>query len=176
MFNSLFSSARNALTFRAIDLNLVEVAVDKHLPGATPGDPSAAFGLLLGQVLNIALIAGTIAVFFFLLLGGIEWITAGGDSAKITKAREKITNAIIGLVVLVSTVAIMLFVQSLLGFCAISFGGVCGTPSNPGQTSQPPAAAPLSCTGTCIDTPLDCAQPGTGACQTGRYCCQTVRP
>lgn len=131
------------MNFNAINLNFGKQAVTADLPGATNDTPSNAFGDLISQILSIALIAGTIAVFFFLILGGIEWITAGGDSGKLTKAREKITSAVIGLVVLVSTVAIMLFVQQLLGICVVDFGGDCGTRTNPGPTSPPPASAPI---------------------------------
>lgn len=112
-------------TLRALNLNFGQTAVDSDLPGATSDAPSTAFGVLISQILNIALIAGVIAVLLFLILGAFEWLTAGGDAGKVTKAREKMTNAVIGLVVLASVVAIMMFVQILLDICIIDFGGTC---------------------------------------------------
>lgn len=44
------------------------------------------------------------------LWGAIEWITAGGDSGKVGKARDKITQAIIGLVILVGSFVIIGFI------------------------------------------------------------------
>lgn len=125
-------------TFRALNLPFDETAVDHDLPGATDATPDAAFGSLISQILNIALIAGVIAVLFFLILGAFEWLTAGGDASKVTKAREKMTNAVIGLVVLVSVVAIMMFVQTLLNICIINFGTNCRTSENVGRVVTPP--------------------------------------
>lgn len=113
-------------SFSVLNLNFGEEAVNADLPYASSGDANTSFGALITQVLNIVLVIGTIAVLFFLILGAIEWITAGGDSGKIQKAREKMTQAIIGLVVMISIVAIMMFVQQLLGICIINFGNRIG--------------------------------------------------
>lgn len=74
-----------------------------------------SFETMISQVLNIALIVGVIIVLFYLVLGGIDWMTSGGDKGKTESARNKITAAVIGLIILVSAWAIMTFVQSLLG-------------------------------------------------------------
>lgn len=73
------------------------------------------FNAMISQIMNIVLIVGVIAVLGYLIMGGIEWITSGGDKGKTESARNKITSAVIGLVILVSAWAIMLFVQTLLG-------------------------------------------------------------
>jgi len=57
---------------------------------------------------NATLIAGTLAV-FFLIWGGISYITSAGDSAKAKAARATIVNVIIGVVVIVSAIAIIRF-------------------------------------------------------------------
>lgn len=110
------------LSLRSLTLDFGKGAIDNDLPGASTAAPNVGFGGLVAQVLNIALVIGVVAVFYFFILGGIEWITAGGESAKIQKARDKITQAVIGLVVLVSIVAIMMFIQQLLDICIIEFG------------------------------------------------------
>jgi hypothetical protein len=58
-------------------------------------------------------------------MGAFEWITSGGDKGKAEKARDKMTQAVIGLVILISAVAILMFIQQLLGICIINFGGLC---------------------------------------------------
>lgn len=45
------------------------------------------------------LIASLLFVFWF-ILGGIKWITSGGDKNKVEEARGTVTNAIVGLFVL----------------------------------------------------------------------------
>ncbi|HYD34892.1 MAG TPA: hypothetical protein VD999_02395 [Vitreimonas sp.] len=54
---------------------------------------------------------GALAVIIYFLWGGLEWIYAGGDSGKIQKARDKITNAIIGMVLLVGSFFIIGFIS-----------------------------------------------------------------
>ena len=53
-------------------------------------------GNLLNTILRMVLIIGVLLVFFFLIQGGLEWITSGGDKGAVEKARNKITNAVIG--------------------------------------------------------------------------------
>ena len=47
----------------------------------------------------MASIAAALAAFFYLILGGFQWITSGGDKAGTEAAREKITAAFIGLAI-----------------------------------------------------------------------------
>ncbi len=60
---------------------------------------------------------GGLAVIIMFLWGAIEWITAGGDSSKVGKARDKITQSIIGLVVLVGSFVIISYIGQVF------FGG-----------------------------------------------------
>jgi len=60
-------------------------------------------------------------VFIYLLWGAIGWITAGGDKGKIETARNKITTAVIGVVVLASVVAIFKVLQLVLGIEVLTF-------------------------------------------------------
>ena len=113
--------------FATINLNFGETAIENNLPGASDASGGEGFGLLLNQLLSIALTIGVIAVLLFLIWGGIEWITSGGDKSKTEKARDKITQAVIGLVILVSAVAILMFIQTLLDICVLDFGGTCST-------------------------------------------------
>ncbi len=85
--------------------------ISVNIPPAFDRDVGDIFTNLLSFVLVIA----GILVFAYLVWGGIEWITSGGDSGKTEKARNKITGAIIGLVILVSSYAIFQLVLSLLG-------------------------------------------------------------
>ena len=47
----------------------------------------------------LTLIAGSLAL-IFLILGGINFMTAGGDEAKIKKARDMITWAFVGIIII----------------------------------------------------------------------------
>ncbi|MFC1646961.1 hypothetical protein ACFL1A_01625 [Patescibacteria group bacterium] len=73
------------------------------------------FGQLLGAVTGTLLIIAALLAFFFLILGGIQWITSGGDKTAMEAARNKITHAVVGLVIVGAAWAIMLLVQGFLG-------------------------------------------------------------
>ena len=49
--------------------------------------------------IKIFLIVAVILAVFFVMYGGIQWITSQGDKTKIAAARAKITYAIVGLIV-----------------------------------------------------------------------------
>ncbi|MBP7700878.1 hypothetical protein KA111_02330 [Candidatus Woesebacteria bacterium] len=79
--------------------------------------PDAFFtdvGALISKALNFVLIIGALLVFMYLIWGGIEWITSGGDKGKTESARNKITAAIVGLIVLASAWAVLLLVLGFL--------------------------------------------------------------
>ncbi|MFA6814365.1 MAG: hypothetical protein GX943_01490 [Candidatus Pacebacteria bacterium] len=64
-----------------------------------------------------AITIGSLAVILYFLLGAFGWITSGGDKTKVEEARNKITNAIVGLVLLVSSFVLLSFLSKIL------FGG-----------------------------------------------------
>lgn len=44
-------------------------------------------------------IAAVLATLFFIIWGGIQWISSGGDAKSIDGARKKITFAVVGLII-----------------------------------------------------------------------------
>lgn len=92
-------------------------------PAITIGQPAnvriGELGTLLSAVVGSLLIIAALLAFFFLILGGIQWITAGGDKAGMEAARNKITHAIVGLVIVGAAWAIMILVQNFLGITII---------------------------------------------------------
>ena len=67
-------------------------------------------GMELGNLARIVIEAflGLLAIIFIILiiLGGYGWMMAGGDESKVTAAKERIKQAIIGLIITVSAYAI----------------------------------------------------------------------
>jgi len=56
---------------------------------------------------------GGLFVLLYFIWGAIEWINAGGDSGKITKARDRITQSMVGLIILVFSFVIIGFLGEL---------------------------------------------------------------
>lgn len=76
-------------------------------------------GQLISALVGTLLIISALLAFFFLILGGIQWITSGGDKAGMEAARNKITHAIVGLIIVGAAWAIMILVQNFLGVTII---------------------------------------------------------
>lgn len=62
---------------------------------------------------KVSMNLGALAVIVYFIWGAIEWITAGSDSKKTEGARSRMTNAIIGLVILVSSFTILSFISKI---------------------------------------------------------------
>lgn len=73
-------------------------------------------GFLISAVLNIVMVIALLLVFLYLILGGIQWITSGGDKGKTEEARNKITAAVVGIIILAAAYALVQFVAWILGF------------------------------------------------------------
>lgn len=97
------------------------LAQNLNLPGITgtitgPLDPNRFSSL--GDIITIALqylfpIAGLI-MFLFIVYGGFQWLTASGDPKKVEAARNRITYAVVGFVLLVAAYWITKIVELIL--------------------------------------------------------------
>ncbi len=72
-------------------------------------------GQLISALVGTVLIIAALLAFLYLILGGIKWITSGGDKAGMEEARNKITHAIVGLIIVGAAWSIMTLVQNFLG-------------------------------------------------------------
>ena len=68
----------------------------------------------IAQLWMTVVIVGGLAVMLFMIWGGLQWLMAGGDKAKLEEAHHKITNSLIGLGVLVGSFAVIYFIGGVL--------------------------------------------------------------
>ncbi len=71
-------------------------------------------GLFSGLVRGLTAFIG-VAIFVMFVVGGFNFLFSGGDQKKLEKARGTLTNAIIGVVVIVSAYLILLTIKALTG-------------------------------------------------------------
>ena len=83
-------------------------------------------GQLISALVGTILIIAALLEFLYLILGGISWITSGGDKAAMETARNKITHAIVGLIIVGAAWAIMVLIQNFLGVTIL--GGTINLP------------------------------------------------
>jgi len=100
-------------------MNLVQ-----NVFAAPPSVPTTVVPPLLGITnladafniaINIVLGAGIALTIVFLILGGIQYMTAKGDQKAATEARNALTNAVVGFIVVIGAFTIKIVLQNILG-------------------------------------------------------------
>src|SRR4030043_2288989 len=100
---------------------LAQQQVNLQPPAEFSNLNSINFGDLVGLAISFVLIIAAVAFFFMLVLGGIKWITSGGDKGKTESARSQITAGLIGLVIVFSAWAILTLIESFFGVSLRNF-------------------------------------------------------
>jgi len=91
---------------QAVDSNLLIDYPD--IPGATkPGATDYSLPELINYIYRFALLACGITAFLSILIGAIKYVTSAGDSSKAGDAKEQITQAILGIIILLCAVLIL---------------------------------------------------------------------
>jgi hypothetical protein len=84
--------------------------------GSEAGVGGSALGGIISGLVGMLFIAGFLLAFLTLIMGGLNWITAGGDKTKLESARNQITNAVIGIIIVGSAYAITSLLANFFGF------------------------------------------------------------
>jgi amino acid transporter len=118
----LFSPASQAGTYTEL-YNQMDAA-GKKAWGSKPMAGSSSLPDIIRYAVQGFL--GLLGIIFIILIifAGYNWLTAGGDEEKVTKAKQTLTRAVIGLIIIVGAYAITYFVfMSLPGAGGNSAGG-----------------------------------------------------
>jgi len=82
-------------------------------PPGIPSDVGNTGSFISALIRFFVVVAGLFTLVQF-LIGGFTYITSSGDKAKVTEATNKITNSIIGLVVIAASFVIIAIISKLL--------------------------------------------------------------
>lgn len=66
----------------------------------------------LGIIINVALSILGIIFLAITIISGYQWMTAQGNEAQVTKAKDSVTRAVIGLIVVIASYAIWFFIKT----------------------------------------------------------------
>ncbi len=91
----------------------IQTGADCAQPTGTSGNLFATGGIFQTIANVLIFLVGAIAV-IYLIIGGLRYVTSGGDSKAVTAAKDTILYAIIGIVVAVISYALVTFVISSL--------------------------------------------------------------
>lgn len=95
---------------------------------AAPNVGFKTIGNFISNALFLVFAIGALMVLIMLIVGSFEWITSGGDKEAVGKARSRIINALIGLVVLAVAFALA---NVLAQFTGLSLGNLTIPAPNP---------------------------------------------
>ena len=96
--------------------NLLAAITNIAVPGGSSPDSSPKqFAVTIATLWQTIILVGGLAFLLYFLLGGLNWITAGGDKGKIEEARGKITQGLIGLALLAASYVIIKFIETAIG-------------------------------------------------------------
>lgn len=72
-------------------------------------------GAIINALIRLTLVIAALVFFFVLVIGGIRWIASGGDKAQTEAARNQITAALVGLVIVFAAWAIVQLIKVFFG-------------------------------------------------------------
>src|SRR3989344_4973079 len=97
-------------------------------------------GRLISTGISVVIIVSGILVFVYLVWGGIEWLTSGGDKGKVEAARNRIVSALVGLAIIAASWALVRIIGYFFGIGA----GLSGPLTNPKPFQKNQPLAPRS--------------------------------
>lgn len=91
-----------------------EVTINVDTSGLPVIGANTSIGTVIAFVVGAAVVFGIIAALLFVVIGAFQWITSGGDKAKVESARNHIVAAIVGLLVIVLSIVIVNFALTII--------------------------------------------------------------
>jgi hypothetical protein len=95
--------------------------IDLGAPSGFSNLVNFEIGSIISSAVALVLIIAAVVFFFMLVIGGIRWITSGGDKGQTEAARGQITAALVGLVIVFAAYAIVSIIEAFFGVNILSF-------------------------------------------------------
>jgi magnesium-transporting ATPase (P-type) len=97
------------------------LAADTDIPLKPPANSKFSplgeltVGRIVSGLIQMAMVIAAIVFFFVLVIGGIKWVASGGDKTQTESARNQITAALVGLVIVFAAWAILQLIKTFFG-------------------------------------------------------------
>ena len=117
-----------------------KVDLDTIKPGPLPFSAEGAAGgieNLISTIVGFLPVVSGLAFIVYFILAGFNWITSGGEPEKVKKAQANITNALVGLIIVVIAYAVTSVIGAILGFSILNPADILNriSPGAPKSTS-----------------------------------------
>ena len=91
-----------------------------NIPGEVTTLPSFSVAAFVTNIIRLIIIIAFVVAFVFLLIGGIRWIIAGGETKAVEGARNMVTGALVGLIIVLAAFAIIRLIEFFFNVKIIS--------------------------------------------------------
>ena len=108
----VFATTTQTIKESASPLNRLEKTATEYGPYTKAAD-STTLATTLGVIINIALSILGIIFMFITILSGYKWMTAQGNEKEVDEAKNSVTRAVLGLIVVISSYAIWTFIKTM---------------------------------------------------------------
>lgn len=78
-------------------------------------DPVRRFAAIISGIIAVLTIFAGLAFLTYFVIGALTWITSGGQPDQLTKAKNQMSTALVGLIVVILTIPIAYIVSALTG-------------------------------------------------------------
>ncbi|MBI2596299.1 hypothetical protein HYW46_06210 [Candidatus Daviesbacteria bacterium] len=96
-------------------------------PDCPPGSPPrlTIISYFLSNIISFALLLAGIVAVYFIIISGIKLITSGGDQIKVHEAKQSITYALVGLIIILLSFTIIKVFSVVTGVDCNVLGVAC---------------------------------------------------
>lgn len=85
------------------------------LQGVYSAGPTGFLTTFIPNFIGLGFVIGVLVFFFMLIWGAIQWISSGGDKQALEAARGRITSAVIGILILFASFAVINVIETFFG-------------------------------------------------------------
>ena len=103
----------------------------KIIGGGTEGQPENILASIMSKVIGVMTIGAGIWFLFQAIIAGYNFMSAGGDKTRIENARQKLTNSLIGIAIVVAAYGLLALIGSFMGIEFLNLGKLFGNITAP---------------------------------------------
>jgi len=82
--------------------------------------PANRFAILVSNIITVLTIFAGLAFLFYFVIGALAWITSGGETESLTKAKKQMTSAITGLFIIVISYSLIFILSKVTGLAILN--------------------------------------------------------
>jgi len=103
----------------------------KIIGGGTEGQPENILASIMSKVIGVMTIGAGIWFLFQAIIAGYNFMSAGGDKTRIENARQRLTNSLIGIAIVVAAYGLLALIGSFMGIEFLNLGKLFGNITAP---------------------------------------------